>query len=273
MQRLFDSLALVGGVCHGEQYAIDAEGVAGNASNVLDDRKEVFEAVQRSLLGLHRNDHIRADHQGIGEDQAQIRRAIQQHIIVLLDGQLPKQTLQDLLPVHHRDQIDVGFGQRKVRRDVVHALGMVADRLACCGSVNWLPGSDLPQQAAHRNRAALPAQKTRQVCLAVQVDAQHFLAFFHQGRPKIDDSGALADAAFLIGDSDDGVFLVHGVDPHFLFLVKCNEVRPLVAPRFWLCYAVFEVRPSVVPMQATTGSAGSWSPPHAPAVPAGCPGR
>ena len=152
------------------------------------------DAFQGIIFALQRHDDAISGDEGVQGEQAERRRAIDQHMIV---GRcLPADRVgEPVFPARRLDQLDLGAGQvhRGRREKELRHLGLDDDLRQ--------PGLADDQVVAVRLvRARREAQPGRRVGLRVEIQQQHPQAAGGERRAEIDRGGCLADAALLVGD-------------------------------------------------------------------------
>ena len=89
----------------------------------VDDLDEVVQALHRVELRLDRDDHAVGGDEPVDRQQAEVRRAVDQHVVVL-DDRLAHRLAQDRLAAERREQLALGAGEVDVRRRDVDARGL-----------------------------------------------------------------------------------------------------------------------------------------------------
>src|SRR6478609_6531381 len=105
------------------QQAENLEVLVELQANRVDDLDEVVEALHRVELGLHRDDHVRRRDQAVHGQQAEVRRAVDEDVVVRVDD-VTHRLAQDRLAAKRREQLALGARKIDVRRRDVDARGL-----------------------------------------------------------------------------------------------------------------------------------------------------
>ena len=180
------------------QEAEDLQALVQLEPDRVDDLDEVRQALHRVVLRLDRDDHAVRGDQAVDGQQAEVRRAVDQRVVVALPKPALERVAQELLAAEHREQLALGRGEVDVRRRDVDALGLrrpddLVDRRA--------PDEDIGHR--HLDRVEVDAQAGGEIRLRIHVDAQDTQSVLGQGAGQVDRRRGLADPALLIGDRDD----------------------------------------------------------------------
>ena len=102
------------------QQAEDPEVAVQLHPDHVDDLDEVVQALHRVVLRLDRDDHAVRRDEAVDRQQAEVRRAVDQHVVVDVDLAL-EGVAQDLLAAERREQLALGGREVDVRRRDVDA--------------------------------------------------------------------------------------------------------------------------------------------------------
>ncbi len=155
--------------------------------------QELHQALERQVLGLHRNDHAVRGHQGVHGHRAERRRAVEQGEPEPLPDRA-RACAQVLLGALDPRQLDRGARQVAVRRNDPEVVGARGPRR--------LGDRALADQAVVGGGAKLAPQTQGdgRVALRVEVAEQHLGALGRGAGGEVDGGRRLADAALLVGD-------------------------------------------------------------------------
>ena len=165
----------------------------------VDDLDQVVEALHRVVLRLDRDDHAVRRDEPVDGEQPEVRRAVDEHVVVALDW--PRDRLaQDLLAAERGEQLALGDCQVDVRRRDVDARASPSARMtspsvarpsASTSAIELLDGVEVDAEAGG------------QIRLRVHVDAEDAAALLGERAGEVDRRRRLADAALLVRDRDD----------------------------------------------------------------------
>ena len=175
--------------------------------HLLDRVDQIAQALEREILTLHRHHYTMRTGQPVQGEQAQAGRAIDEDEVVLaLDaGQCGAQALVSSLDA---DQLDFGACQFAVGADdVVATLRARPARFRDRGAF------EEHVVDARVQRALVDARSHGRIALRIKVDDENAAPELSQPGGKIDRRRRLADAAFLIGDTEDSAHVRPASDP------------------------------------------------------------
>ena len=164
----------------------------------VDDLHEIGEAFHGVVLRLDGDDHgIRGD-QPVHGQEAKVRRAVDQRVVVAALEVASESVAQHLLAAQRREEFSFRHRQVDVRRCDVDPRRLrrnddLVDRRAA-----------IREDVCHGlvNRVEVDAQPGSEIRLRVHVDAQHAEPLFRERAGQIDGRRCLPDAALLIRDGD-----------------------------------------------------------------------
>ena len=102
-----------------EHDAGQPQPVVQPAAHQVDRLQQLAQAVQGEEVRLQRQEHVVDRRQGVDRENAQRRRAVDEHVVELRPvdaGGLGQRVAQDQLAAHDAGQLDLGGGQVDVRR-------------------------------------------------------------------------------------------------------------------------------------------------------------
>ena len=179
------------------QQAEDPEVAVQLEPDRVDDLDQVVEALHRVVLRLDRDDDAVRRDEAVDGQQAEVRRAIDQDVVVVVDLAVER-LAQDLLATERGEQLALGRREIDVRRRDVDAGGLRREDDFAEGR------STVRQDVRHRSfdGVEVDPETGGEIRLRVHVDAQDAEPFFRQRAGEIDRRRRLADAPLLVGDRD-----------------------------------------------------------------------
>ena len=146
---------------------------------------------------MQRHQHGIGGDQAVEGEQAERRRAVDQHVVEPGGGAADGVAQQGLATLEI-DQFELGGRQVHGRRDHGKAghRGLDQGVLERHLTEQQIVGADCAARA-------FDAEAGRRVALGIEIDHQHPAADRGQSGGEVDRRGRLADAAFLVGDGDD----------------------------------------------------------------------
>ena len=179
---------------HGQHDAEDRQPRVHVPHHQLNRLPKLNQPFQRQVLRLQRDHHPVGGGQRVERQQAQRRRAVNQHHAVAV-AELGQRPRQPVLTRHQRDKLHFGARELHRGRGQIEVLapaghGHLAERPSVHqGVVDGRPA-----------RVLVEPQAARRVGLRVHIDQQHALAGGGEIDPEVDGRGGLAHAAFLVRD-------------------------------------------------------------------------
>jgi hypothetical protein len=184
-------------VVEGRQQTEDPEIAVELHPDHVDDLDEIVQTLHRVVLGLDGDDDVVGGNQAVDRQEPEVRRAIDQDVVVRVDVVFQRVT-QDLLTPERSEQLTLRAGEIDVGGCDIDAGGLggaddVGERRAAIG-----------QDVRHRalNRIEIDAESGGQVGLRVHVHAENSKSLFFERTGEIDRRRRLANSALLIGDRD-----------------------------------------------------------------------
>ena len=163
--------------------------------NLLDRVDEVAQPFEREVFALHRHDDAVRAAQAVERQQAQARRAIDQHEVVL--GHHPgERSLESPVAPIELDELDLGTRQLAVGAENVVAGLIAATR--CFGNRGALEQHVVDAQL---ELVLVDTRPHRRVTLRIEVDDENAFSDSRQAGSEVDGGGRLADAALLVGNT------------------------------------------------------------------------
>ncbi len=163
----------------------------------VDDLDQVVEALHRVVLRLDRDDHAGRRDQAVDRQQPEVRRAIDEDVVV--GGDLALERLaQDLLATERGEQLALGRREVDVRGRDVDSRGL--GRQDHLGQGRSAVGEDVGHRSL--DGVEVDAETRGQIRLRIHVDAQDAIALLGERTGEVDRRRRLADAALLVGDRD-----------------------------------------------------------------------
>ena len=184
-------------IVHGDQQTRHVQRRVELAPDHRQRVEELDQALERQVLGLHRDDHPVGGDQGVDADRAQRGGAVEHREGEALADR-PEPLAQARLRALEPRQLDRGAGQVAVRGDEPEVVGP--------GRPSRLGDRDVADQAVVGGGVgvAVAAQRDGGVALGVEVDEQGLGARRGDAGGEVDRGGRLADAALLVRDRVDG---------------------------------------------------------------------
>src|SRR5438132_3591051 len=165
----------------------------------LDDLEERRHALQRVVLGLHRDDHSVRAHERVQREESERGRAIDEDVVIALDDVLGELVAERHLAADRAEELDLGGGQLDVRRCDIEMLGLRVDddrrerRLRLDEDVRH---AALDGREVH-------AEADGEVRLRVEVDTEDGVPELGERSTEIDGAGRLPDATLLVRERND----------------------------------------------------------------------
>src|SRR5690606_27185537 len=183
---------------HREQDALDLEARIQALLDEANRVEQLGEPFERVELALDRDKHRVGGRQRVERQEAERRRAVDEHVIVRL-ANAGERVAQPQLPVFPLDQLDPGPDQALAGWDDVEQgeLQPAEDRVFG----GYRTDEDVVGGAL--GVVLIDAEAARSVSLGVHVDDERASLCDGEARAQVDRSGRLPDPALLIGDGND----------------------------------------------------------------------
>ena len=158
--------------------------------------EQLAETLERVVLALDRHDHVVGRGEPVHREQAERRRAVDEHDVVLGADEVER-PLELELAAERGHELDLGAGEVDGRGE--HEEVLEARRLDAVER-----GHVVHEHVVDRalDVAGVDAEPGRRVALRVEVDHQHPEPELGERRAEVDGGGRLADATLLVGDRD-----------------------------------------------------------------------
>src|SRR6266850_3176914 len=178
------------------QQAVHLEVWIQTGLHRLDDLEKCCDTLKCVVLRLHGDDHAGRRDERVQREQAERRRAIDEHVVVPVDDIARELVAQGHLAADRVEELDLGGRELERRwRDV--------DLLRLCRPDDR-PKRDVrvdeDVRDAALDRVEVDTETHGEVCLGVEVYAQDFVTERRERAAEIDGARGLADAAFLVRD-------------------------------------------------------------------------
>ena len=165
----------------------------------LDVVHQLRHALQGVVLALDGDQHLGRGNERVDRQQAQRRRAVDEHVVEVGALEFGQRVAQPVLAGHHADEFDLGAGQ-------VDGGGHAEQQFVVRTPAQRGMQRDLPDQhLVGRRRSGLPVfdpQRRAGIALRIEVDHQRLESLHGQCRRQVHRGRRLTDAALLIGDGE-----------------------------------------------------------------------